>query len=395
MSIVDPALVWSDPARAAGPGSHVLIVGVGQYAFGKGPGATLVGGDLRQLTSPPISARAMADWFMTQFDNSGKPLASLSLLVSEPTPVVYSAPPRSSVPLPPMVPPRASFANVKAAAGLWAQRLATNKDNMAVFYFCGHGISQGEQAALLLDDFGEPGAEFEGAIALDVFRGTMKNSPAIQQLFLLDCCRTNADDLYKHEKLVGSRLVSIPFLSRGHSQSSQPCVLFPTLDGEEAFGVRDDVSAFTRAAIDAMSFAAADPSSGVWQTTTGRIIDAVRDLLRVRVPQISARSTPQALDLTSFAFNVLPPPTETRSFVTISDLSLWGRVELECADPANVAATQHKHSREAATETCCTFELRDGSWRFSGALPNSPPSLQSRVQFVRAPVAYITLEVTP
>jgi hypothetical protein len=393
MSNGDPALVWSDPAKAVGPGTHVLIVGVGRYTFGKGPGATPVGSDLRQLTSPPISARAMADWFMARFENPEKPLASLSLLVSESKTVPYAAPARFAAA--PMVPPRASFANVRAAAGRWAQRLATNKDNMAVFYFCGHGISQGEQAALLLDDFGAPIAEFDGAIALDVFRGTMKNSPAIQQLFLLDCCRTNADDFYKHETLIGSRIVSIPFLSRGHSQSSQPCVLFPTLDGEEAFGVRDDVSAFTRAAIDAMSFAAADPSSGIWQTTTGRIIDAVSTLIRVRVPQLTMRSTPQALDLTSFDFNVVPQPTETRSFVTISDLSLWGQVELECADPTNAAATQRKHSRDTATETCCTFQLKDGAWRFSGALPNSPPSVQGRDQFVRAPVAYITLQVTP
>ena len=48
----DPALVFSAGGPGASPGAHVLIVGVGKYAFGAGPSASAVGGDLRQLSSP-------------------------------------------------------------------------------------------------------------------------------------------------------------------------------------------------------------------------------------------------------------------------------------------------------------------------------------------------------
>src|SRR5262249_47391366 len=53
----DPALVFLDAAHPpADPGTHALIIGVGQYTYGKGANVSPVGGDLPQLSSPPISA---------------------------------------------------------------------------------------------------------------------------------------------------------------------------------------------------------------------------------------------------------------------------------------------------------------------------------------------------
>ena len=239
---MDDSLVFLDDARTDDdPGTHVLIIGVGRYTYGKGAGESPVGGDLRQLTSPPISARAMATWFLTSYQNAAKPLASVSLLVSEAEPRSFQPPEGAN----PFDPPTATLANVKEAAGHWSKRVGTNKDNLAVFYFCGHGASLGQQAALLLDDFGKPGADFDGAVDLDVLRGTMRNSPAIQQTYLLDCCRTNADDFYRNETSVGLRIVSLASFQRGHTTPPQQFVLFPTIDGEEAFGIKDRVSVFT------------------------------------------------------------------------------------------------------------------------------------------------------
>ena len=47
-------LIFRDPAHASAPATHVLIVGVGAYASPK----------LGAVTSPPISARALATWFL-------------------------------------------------------------------------------------------------------------------------------------------------------------------------------------------------------------------------------------------------------------------------------------------------------------------------------------------
>jgi hypothetical protein len=391
----DAALVFQDAAVPAGsPGTHVLIVGVGKYAFGKGPSASPVGGDLRQLSSPPVTARALADWFLKSFTNSSKPLASVSLLISEEiaTPYTASRPAGAAA----VNVPSATLANVKLAAASWADRLRTNKDNLAVFCFCGHGASLGDKAALLLEDFGQPGVDFDAAIDVDTLRGTMKNSPAVQQVYLFDCCRTKADDLYRNEEIIGTRVVSVPGFQRGHTDRPQQFVLFPTIDGEEAFGIKGEVSVFSRSIIDALTFAAADGTTGVWRTTTGSLLNAVDQLVRHRLPEpLTKRSKPNALDATSFEFNEIDEPTVTRSLVTVSDLKLWGQVELECVDPAGVVAPQRKHSKDSPGEMCCTFELPEGRWRFSGALPASPPSITNHERTLRAPVAYVKLEVAP
>lgn len=388
----DDALVFVNDAQGAEePGTHVLIVGVGRYGYGKGEGESLIGGDLKQLTSPPISARAMADWFLGKFQHPAKPLASLSLVISEAQPAPYQLPGGGAA----VHPPGATLAGVKAAAKCWAARVGANKENLAVFYFCGHGASLGQAAALLLEDFGEPGAEYEGAIELDTLRGTMRNSPAIQQVFLLDCCRTNADDLYRNETTIGSRIVSVPSFQRGHHTPPQQFVLFPTIDGEEAFGIKDNVSAFTSSIIDAMSFAAADGSTGVWRTTTGSLLSAVDQLVGYRVPPaLVRRSKPNALDANSFDFNFIDEPTTARSYVTVSDLGLWGDVELTCVREDHNEPPQIRSSAQAVNETCCLFELSEGRWCFKGSLPNPPPpAVANQSRTLRVPVAYVRLEV--
>src|SRR5687767_12707438 len=115
----DPALVYLDTSRSPNdPSTHVLIVGVGRYEFGKGANETPVAGDLRQLTSPPISAREIADWFVRSFQNSQKPLGSVALLLSEDPVRQYQAPrPLGAPPVNVLWP---SLRHVKQAAGEWA-----------------------------------------------------------------------------------------------------------------------------------------------------------------------------------------------------------------------------------------------------------------------------------
>jgi hypothetical protein len=392
---LDASLVYLDTNHdPADPGTHVIIIGVGKYTHGKGPGASPVGGDLVQLTSPPISAWAMADWFISAFQNQSKPLASVSLLVSAEDPATYQPPRPAGADA--LNPPAANLPNVKQAAGEWGKRVGTNQDNLAVFYFCGHGASLGQQAALLLDDFGSPGAEFDGAIDLDVLRGTMRNSPAIQQIYLLDCCRTDADDFYRNEASIGSRILSVASFQRGHTIPPQQFVLFPTLDGETAFGIQDSISAFTSSIIDAINFAAAEDSTGIWRTTTGSLLNAVDQLVQYRVPAaLARRSKPNALDASSFEFNVIDEPIVTHSYVTISDLGHWGKVEFICCHETDAFPAKTKHSADEQSATCCSFELPEGKWHFKGNLPTSPPRIAEHERTLRAPVAYIKLDVVP
>src|SRR6476646_2588981 len=69
---------------AVQPGTHALVIGVGKYAHLAGGEAPVANPDgMGQLTSPPISARAFALWLRTDYCDKAKPLASLSLLLSE------------------------------------------------------------------------------------------------------------------------------------------------------------------------------------------------------------------------------------------------------------------------------------------------------------------------
>jgi hypothetical protein len=86
--MADPAdVMFHDPTVV--PGTHVLVIGAGQYPHligGEAPAQKTDG--LRQLSSPPMSARAFAEWMLRDYQCPGKELASLSLLVSEPAPRV-------------------------------------------------------------------------------------------------------------------------------------------------------------------------------------------------------------------------------------------------------------------------------------------------------------------
>jgi hypothetical protein len=405
----DPALVFLDDRYGSHtPGTHVIIIGVGHYAFGKngasGNSNTIID-DLNQLTSPPLSAVAIADWFIESFRNGAKELASVSMLISDdtvkdytpnPAPGVVNKAPATGAAAGTFSPPVADLAAVKAAALEWSQRLKANRDNMAVFYFCGHGVSSGQEAALLLRDFGDPGRDFEGAIDVNVLLGTMKNSPAVQQLFLFDCCRTVADDLYKNQPTIGSRILSIPAQNRGHSTPEQQFILFPSLDGEEAFGVKGQKTVFTRSIIDALSFAAADFSTGTWWTTTGNLLTAVDRLVRSRVPASHVnRSKPNSPNATSFDVNEIDAPAKARSFVTLSDLAHWGKATIQCVEPGTGRVERTIDTSTVTSEKCGLFELDAGRWRFEGTLAQQPPSIRQLERHVTVPVAYVKLDIVP
>ena len=74
--------------------TRALVIGVGHYPSlpgGGGPEMTRPEG-LRQLQSPPVSARAFARWLIEHYDAPARPLASVHVLISEtaPQPLEYT-----------------------------------------------------------------------------------------------------------------------------------------------------------------------------------------------------------------------------------------------------------------------------------------------------------------
>src|SRR5271166_2453707 len=88
--MADTALFYEAPNQR-GPGTHVLLVGIGTYPYligGAEPRPDIAEG-MRQLDAPSKSARSVADWFLGEFNNPDRPLASLALVLSEPEPSIY------------------------------------------------------------------------------------------------------------------------------------------------------------------------------------------------------------------------------------------------------------------------------------------------------------------
>ncbi|MFB9982628.1 caspase family protein [Mesorhizobium kowhaii] len=157
MSLVfESQAIKGDPTAAA---THVLLIGCGEY-----PSIAKAGyGSLKPLSSPRLSVDAIANWFLTGVDalpagqakdsseaffNSEAPLGSLAMLTSPNN--AFATPFGSSI-----TPTRPTIANIRAAYLAWLERVALNPGSRGVFYYCGHGVSDGLTQYLVADDLGE------------------------------------------------------------------------------------------------------------------------------------------------------------------------------------------------------------------------------------------------
>ncbi|WKL24681.1 caspase family protein (plasmid) [Sinorhizobium meliloti] len=206
--------------------------------------------------------------------------------------------------------PSATWANLRLCLSDWHDAFQTHSGNMTVFYFCGHGVSLGQKAALLLSDFGNDGNAYEPAVDIDALRGTMRNAQPEKQVFIVDCCRTKADALYQNETNIGGRTLSIPPNVRHPAALVRQFLLFPSVDGERAFGLPNEISVFTLCFLDAVRFAGLDDETGRWVSTTALILNAIDRLVTCRLPaDMLRRTVPTAMILANDCkFRGNPPP---------------------------------------------------------------------------------------
>jgi len=331
-------LVYVDNSLAEdAPQTHVLIIGVGHYPYGqRGSRPTTPDGEyIRQLSSPPASARRLADWFIRDFSNVDRRLGSVAMLLSEqeaPSPYASPANPAAVTEL-----PLATHVNVAAAAKNWINRLKQNKNNMAIFYFCGHGMAWNNNTTMLFRDFGQdennPIAE-----AADVrqLTDTMKNCPAIYQAFFIDCCRTREDDLLQGQDVIGTPLVFLPIRAREHADTRLQAIFHATSEDRPASGRRNNPSLFAEALMEGMSLVAADNTTGDWVVKTGSLADTIAWLIALR-PKTAGGTIqiPAPTAMHSFQLNTVQIPPDVRVYVTLSDAKQWGGQNLRAIRTAD------------------------------------------------------------
>jgi Caspase domain len=260
------------------PGTHALVIGVGEYPH-------LIGGDdpaqktdgLRQLSSPPVSARAFAEWLLRDYRCPGKELASLSLLVSETESVPFVNPRTGAA----HDVPTAGTAEIVAAVRAWKRRADTSADNRTIFYFCGHGTSEGGDMALLTREFSlDDDNPLDSALDFRKLVEGLRDCRAVEQLFFVDACRAGSDVLISQTG--GAFAGQVPVLGRLRPLDlprREPFVYYATLAGDMAYARPESVSLFTAAMLRALDGAGSDDNEGPWQVSTTGLHAAVTHFL--------------------------------------------------------------------------------------------------------------------
>jgi hypothetical protein len=255
------------------PATHVMLVGVGSHPHlpdGDDPRLVRDMG-LRQLSSPPMSARALATWFLTRHRNVSAPLATVELLLSPCQ--SFGWPGEAEVPIEP-----ATIANIAQAFNRWYERCDSHSDNHAIFYFCGHGVEKGN-LALLAEDFGaNPNMLFANAFNFNLTHRGMYQNRARLQFFIADACRSVPFEVLKTLNF------NPPALKDPQAQGQAPADaprLFATGPDERAWGRANQPTLFAEAFQRVLEGIGSRRTAGAqrWQVTTGRIGEATAALL--------------------------------------------------------------------------------------------------------------------
>lgn len=258
-----------------GPQTHVLIIGVGGYPYLEG--GTLQQADMEtpfqslgQLTSVPVSATAFLDAILA-IEAEGawlSPLGTINVLINQPggDPVNTSLGFAESP----------TLRNIENAYLDWRNRCDENPNNVAIFYFCGHGIQKGDHH-LLAEDFMErirnPAA---GAFNFSGTRRGFMNCRAEKKLFFIDACRDIPYDAQIRDftplALDSQNFMDIPSHYSFLQQS--------TLPSAGAFSRPGKVSIYTKALIQALRGQVAQNDAGDgWMINTAKIAEKMNTLM--------------------------------------------------------------------------------------------------------------------
>jgi hypothetical protein len=307
-------------ADVEGRGLHALIIGVGDYPhLVGGRGVRFAGHEgMGQLTSAPASARAFANWLLSDegYHHPEVPLASVRLLLSE---AGYFGAKQSTFKHPQTgarskVPP-ATFAEVEEAVEGWGAALNQSEDHRSLFFFSGHGVTAGIEQWLLLSDYGAPILNpSKPAIRFNAFHAGMGSIAAREQLYFIDACRTISEEAAATLAMGGSALVT-PNPRARFSRPRQPPIFNATLQGQEAFGPKGKASFFTQALLDAMLGGGSDDSDadGRWKVETNNLNRVVQWLVGRTASREGLSQAPinSGLEMSSLYFSYLRAPPLT------------------------------------------------------------------------------------
>jgi hypothetical protein len=298
------------------PQTHILIIGVGEYPFLKG-GKHFVEQtfeflqNIGQLTSTSKSATEFCQE-MLNFHNTNSwitPLGSIELLTEEST--------------------KPTRDNVEDAYFSWKTRCETHSDNVAIFYFAGHGFTKGEKLILALTDFGKsPRNPWKGCMPFTDTRTAFHGCKARTQFFLIDACRNIPPDTL----LKSFDVASMDTIENMQTTCDHDLTLYAAAPNESAFGTKGEVSYFTKAILNGMKSYGATNEDDQWVVSTGSISTGINKWMEMIKPSEGYRSRCEARLNDPVDLLRLTGPPDVTLLIDCDPVPALEHADLECSN---------------------------------------------------------------
>lgn len=371
-----------------GPATHALLIGVGHYPHLPGGGDPNQFADhegMGQLSSPPHSVRALAEWLCSHYRNPAKPLGSLELLISDRQPLSFAAPGEPFVAV-----ERATMPTMQHAVKAWKARGDNNPENLLFFFFCGHGIASGLLTALLLEDFGsDTNAPLRSAIDFNGFYLGMDKCAARQQVFFVDACRVASTTLIEAADYKGDPII-YGSVRRLHPGRRSAPIYYSTVAGDRAYGRPGQPSVFAEALIRSFDGAGSDDAEGDWRVETDTLHRGISFLAeRMMESAEGLEQVPPVDQLTHFTLHHL----ENKPIVPVSVGCRPRERNPDAVLTYNDGASETQRPVPEARDW--SLDLPEGDYRFVARLPGPPLDERPVSCHVRPPYRRVTIQVNP
>ena len=293
----NPALWTNEDWEVGSPGTFVLVIGVSAYqhldvskeSFGLG-----------SLYSSSLTAHYVFQWLKQQYrgpdlsPNYPRPLAKLWYLVA-PTPAEIDIEPELGIS--PIEPTRE---NCEAAVGAWDAALRSLSVESAgkstsIFFYSGHGFEVHSQEQILLpsDYLSPPTRNVNKGISTRHLHIGMSDLKLNEQLFFVDACRNDVDDLRKKNPR-GETILNQPGPDSVNSERIS-ALFHATASGQQAFQPRDPSdgpSIFGKALLEGLRGRPDIQLIGEEDTCTVNLL-ALNAFLKKRVPELLSERAAQ------------------------------------------------------------------------------------------------------
>jgi hypothetical protein len=367
--------------KVEGPSTHAIVIGVGYYNHlpgGAGPICPDNEG-LGQLTSPPFSAREFTNWLLTKYHNTETPLSSLNLFISDPKNNNFKDPNTNET----KKTEKAKKEPVKLGILDWYSRGNTDKDNLMLFYFCGHGISSGLSTLLLLEDFGEqPLSPFDNSIRFDdgIWLG-MDQCAARKQCYFIDACRTGSYKLAELYGYPGDPIIPGKTIIRTRDSPRY----YAAHMGSAAYSRPNSPSFFTEALIRALNGAGSTDLYKPWQVTADWLAPGINSIMKTLFKEQKCEAIVTSLVLHEIDQNPIIPtiisciPKEANGIAQLSYSKING--------------LKKEILRPKAEDKEWIIDIEVGNYQFKANFNQTTYNSNQKEAEIRPPIQQIKIEV--